>query len=373
MSIRRFLILLLCVVALVLVGAAAVDAAPQHQPAQRLKVVTKVFEPLVFKRGDHFTGFSIDLWDAVAREINADYDFVEVTSVTDQLKMVADGNADVAIAGISMTPEREQIIDFSHPYFNAGLQILTSTTSGSFGFVPSSVISAILSPTWLEIIAIGLVIAIVMAHAIWLVERKTNPDFQHGYFRGIWEGLWWLLNIVANGEYGDKATRSVAKRLITIFWWLIGVVLIANFTASITTALTVQQLNGSISGPDDLPGKQIATVKGTTAANYLESQNITYTAVATINDAYDLLLKNKVQAVVYDSPVLLYYAATRGKGRVQVVGPIFKEETYGIALQTGSALRKPINEALLKLRQDGAYEEIYKRWFGSGTTTQPAP
>ena len=44
-----------------------------------------------------------------------------------------------------------------------------------------------------------------------------------------------------------------------------------------------------------------------------------------------------------------------------------KEETYGIALPTGSPLRKPINEALLKLMQDGGYEEIYNKWFSANT------
>ena len=48
-----------------------------------------------------------------------------------------------------------------------------------------------------------------------------------------------------------------------------------------------------------------------------------------------------------------------------MVGSIFEEETYGIALPTGSPLRKPINEALLKLKQDGTYEELYNKWFSS--------
>src|SRR5262245_24772320 len=147
--------------------------------------------------------------------------------------------------------------------------------------------------------------------------------------------------------------------------WLFGVVLIAQFTASVTSALTLQQLNGTIHGPSDLPGKQIATVSSSTAAQYLTSKHVRFEGVAQIDQAYDLLTQGKVQAVVYDAPVLLYYAATRGKGTVQVVGPIFKQETYGIALPTGSPYRKPINEALLRLQQDGTYDEIYSKWFGA--------
>ena len=78
-----------------------------------------------------------------------------------------------------------------------------------------------------------------------------------------------------------------------------------------------------------------------------------------------MLELGQADALVYDAPVLLYYAANQGKGKVQVVGPIFNEETYGIALPTGSAYRKPINEALLRLKQDGTYDQLYTKWFGS--------
>ena len=87
--------------------------------------------------------------------------------------------------------------------------------------------------------------------------------------------------------------------------------------------------------------------------------------VKTIEDAYRLLDQGEVQAIVYDAPVLLYRSLTTGKGKEQVVGPIFQEEGYAIALPTGSPLREPINGILLRLRQNGAYDELYQRWFGS--------
>lgn len=149
-------------------------------------------------------------------------------TVTSQIDAVRSGSADVAIAGISMTAEREQLVDFSHPYFTAGLQILTTTADSRFGGLWAFLKTSL--PTLLSYLGLGLLIAVGLAHLVWLVERRTNPDFQHGYALGIWEGLWWLLIIVANGEYGDKQTRSIGKRLLTIALWLIGVILIAQFS-----------------------------------------------------------------------------------------------------------------------------------------------
>jgi len=62
--------------------------------------------------------------------------------------------------------------------------------------------------------------------------------------------------------------------------------------------------------------------------------------------------------------VLLYFASHEGKGKVQVVGPIFRKENYGIVFPDKSPLRKRVNEALLKLRENGTYDRLYMKWFG---------
>ena len=362
LPLRIVILVIVCSLGAPAAARVALGAAPLARQPRTLRVVTKPLEPFVIEQNGQLIGFSVDLWNQIAERLNLKYEWVEVANVTEQLTAVQTGTADVAIAGISMTAEREQRVDFSHPYFNSGLQILISTKNESM-LSSTRRFLATFAPALLTYLGIAMLIALALAHLVWLVERRTNPDFQGGYLSGIFEAIWWLLSIVANGEYGDRATRSPLKRLLTIALWLIGVILIAQFTASITSALTVQQLGSAISGPDELPGKRVATLPGTTAAQYLTDHHIPFTEVRTIDDAYQLLNRGSVQAVVYDAPVLLYYSVTRGKGSTQVVGPIFKEETYGIALPTGSPLRKTINEALLTLHQDGTYDDIYSKWF----------
>jgi polar amino acid transport system substrate-binding protein len=85
--------------------------------------------------------------------------------------------------------------------------------------------------------------------------------------------------------------------------------------------------------------------------------------VARIDEAYTVLINKEVEAVVFDAPVLLYYAANAGKGRVQSVGPLFRKEDYGIVFPQGSPLRKQVNGVLLALREDGTYQQIYDKWF----------
>ncbi|MEZ4519080.1 MAG: transporter substrate-binding domain-containing protein [Chloroflexota bacterium] len=153
-------------------------------------------------------------------------------------------------------------------------------------------------------------------------------------------------------------SRSTIRRILVIAFWLIGLLLVAQFTATVTSTLTVQQLSSNIQGPEDLPGKKLATVDGSTAADYLRSRGIDFVGVDHIEDTYPLLLDGTVDAVVYDSPVLRYYSVTRGKRQVQIMGTIFKPEKYGIAVAENSELREPINEVLLEMYQDGSLEDL---------------
>jgi polar amino acid transport system substrate-binding protein len=101
------------------------------------------------------------------------------------------------------------------------------------------------------------------------------------------------------------------------------------------------------------------------AARYLTDNGLAFVGVERIEEAYKLLDQDKIDAVVYDAPVLLYHALTTGRGKTQVVGRILQQEHYGIALPTGSPLRAPINEALLAIEQDGTYDALCAKWFGA--------
>lgn len=335
--------------------------APIHaQSGEKLRVATKPLEPFVFLDGENPTGYSVDLWNEIALRLGYEFEWHEFDTVGEILEAVESGTADVAIAGISMTQERESRVDFTHPYFDSGLQIMVPSESS---FSIRSALDQFLSPGMIAFLLIGILAALTMSHFIYFTERRQNPDFQRGYLRGLWEAVWWLLTIVANGEYPDKPTTSNTRRLMTICFWLVGLLLVAQFTATVTSALTVQQLTSEIRGPEDLPGKRVATVEGSTASHYLTHHNVSYVPVTTIDEGYALLAAGRVDAIVYDAPVLRYYSVTGGKGKVSVIGTVFNLEKYGIALPTGSELRESINEVLLEMYQDGTLAEIESRWF----------
>jgi polar amino acid transport system substrate-binding protein len=120
-----------------------------------------------------------------------------------------------------------------------------------------------------------------------------------------------------------------------------------------------------------LLGRKVGTTTGSTASNYLTKLDIVPVEFQKIDQAFIALENKQLDAVVFDAPVLLYYAATKGRNKVRIVGPMLLKENYGILFPRGSALRKPVNEALLKLREGGTYDAIYAKWF-AGTISSDA-
>jgi ABC-type proline/glycine betaine transport system substrate-binding protein len=343
--------------------AEAVDAKKKEK---KLRVATKRLEPFVIYRNRRYTGFSIELWEKIADEMGINYELYGVNTIAKLLDEVKRGAADLAIAGIGMTSKREQDLDFSHPFFESGLQIMVSEDFDTpLGAIFAKVFSILLSPGLLYGVGLFFIVLIVAAHIIWLLERRHNPQFSKGYLHGIWQSIWWAVVTVTTVGYGDKTPRGRMGRFFALIWILAGYFVFAYFTASVTSTVTLQELQGSMSGPQDLYDKKVATVEKSPAADYLTAQRISTIKLENIETACHLLETGEVDAVVYDAPVLQHYAVQKGKGKVKVVGLIFQEQSYGIALQFNSPYREKINVALLRLVENGIYKEIHDKWFGS--------
>lgn len=69
--------------------------------------------------------------------------------------------------------------------------------------------------------------------------------------------------------------------------------------------------------------------------------------------------------MVFDGPILAHYVSNEGLGEARLIERVFRPEDYGIALAQGSPLREPINRALLRLNETGAYQELVEGWFGT--------
>ncbi len=326
-----------------------------------LRVAIKPLTPFVMQTASGYEGYSIDLWNTIALKNGWKTRYLYFNNVKEVLYAVSSKQVDVGIAGISITKERERLVDFSLPMFNSGLQVLVPVRPS---FNPMTAFRNLFSPQ-LGFVALMIVSSILIAgHVMWLTMRH-RPDYPKGYLRGVTEGIWWAATSFPQNDLGEKNPVSVLGRLAGLCWIFISVILLANFTASVTANLTVQQIQGGIRGISDLPGKRVLTVSGTTSETYLSQNAIRFQTTPTIEQAILKLERGLADAVVYDAPVLQYQASHEGNGTLAVVGDVFKPEYYGIAVPLGSPNRKAINETLTEMIGAGELTQIQQHWFGT--------
>jgi len=124
--------------------------------------------------------------------------------------------------------------------------------------------------------------------------------------------------------------------------------------------------NTDITDATSLKGKIVAAETGTATVSYLQSlKTVDVRQYPNIVNALLELQTGRIDAVVHDTPNLVYYANTEGKGKVKLITPpIVQGLDYGIGFQKGSRWVEPVNRELAKIRADGRYEQLHRKWFG---------
>lgn len=100
-------------------------AAAQDLPDKTFTVATDTnFKPFSYRNDEgKYVGFDIDMWKAIANRLGIKYD-LQPMDFQGIIPGLQSGNIDAAVAGMSVTGKREKVIDFSYPYYKAGLIIM---------------------------------------------------------------------------------------------------------------------------------------------------------------------------------------------------------------------------------------------------------
>lgn len=118
----------------VLAGAALVMALPAASvmaQGKTLVVATDTaFVPFEFKQNGVYTGFDIDLWAAIAKQANLNYE-LQPMDFNGIIPGLQTRNIDAALAGITIRDDRKEVIDFSDPYYESGLSILVNNDTNN--------------------------------------------------------------------------------------------------------------------------------------------------------------------------------------------------------------------------------------------------
>ncbi|MFZ0052316.1 MAG: ion channel, partial [Desulfobaccales bacterium] len=200
---------------------------------------------------------------------------------------------------------------------------------------------------------------------VWLFERKRNPEhFGGNTIQGVGSGFWFSAVTMTTIGYGDKLPKTMGGRIVSLIWMFSGLILASIFIATITSMLTVKQLETSVRGLEDLRKALVGTMPYTTSESFLKNNLISFKTYKSIDDGLEALLDGKIKAFVYDAPELRYKIKQRFQGKLDVLPHTYSQENYGIALVNNSPLRKSINRVLLQKIRQQEWQETLNRYLG---------
>lgn len=344
--------------------------SPSAKPSVRstarpLRIATRIARPDAFEEKGQTVGFSVDIGQSILAQLQRDSEFKTYTSVSDLLNAIRTGQADLGIAAIAITNQREREFDFSYPILVSNLQIMVLRPEKQTRTIEQELVQRLLDPNLLRLVGIVAILMLIPAHILWYFERGNKDGLMssQSYIPGIFQALWWT--ILALIGQADKMPKGPLGKIVGLFWVLVGIVFIAYFTATITAELTIQEIRGNIQNLNDLRDRQVALVADDETVKYLQENDIGgVTQFSQFESAYAALLSNQVDAIIAPRHLLLYYASHEGQGKVQVVGVPFREQFYAIVMPEDSPYRKSVNQAILTLKENGTYREIYRKWAG---------
>jgi polar amino acid transport system substrate-binding protein len=339
------------------------EQVPTASPPQQrtLTIGVKDAPPFAMKAADGvWQGISIDLWRKVARELGLRYEFVEVPTVQELIKDTSSGRFDVAVAALTVTADRERIVDFTQSYYVTGLGIAVPTawqpswlpifrTLTSFGFLQAV----------LALIALTLATGLF----VWLFERGKNESFT-GVKTGLTSSVWWSTLAMTQRSPTNVGPTTIGGRMIAIVWMVASIITLAMFTASITSALTTRQLQGNVISLRDLSTVQVGSIPKTAAAETLGRLSIDNTTYDNIHNGLLAVREGSLDAFVYDKPILAWQLRQHPSLRVRLLDLSFDEQTYAFALSPGNPLRKPLSVAMLESIKSDWWSQTKQRYLG---------
>ena len=328
-----------------------------------LVVGTKEAPPFAMKAADGtWRGISIDLWRHVADAQRLQYRFVEAPDVQGLIDGVASGEFDVATAAVTVTAGRMRRLDFTQPFYATGLGIAVPA-GGEASWLP--LIRTLTSFAFAQAILALVALALAVGFFVWLFERHRNEDFGGGVAKGLSTGVWWSTVAMTQRASGNLSPRSLPGRIVAILWMVASIVTIAVFTASVTSVLTIKHLQGVVHGVSDLRVARVGAMVGTSAEETLTHMRISFRKFGSLSDGLSALRTRKIDALVYDKPLLAWAIQQGYSSSVELVDATFDPQEYAFVLPRNSPLRNTLDVAILDAIHSDWWEETIFRYVGA--------
>ena len=295
--------------------------------------------PFIIEQESGLEGISVWLWQQIASDLNLEFEYQRM-EFSEMLNALESGTIDLSINPLTITGDRNRVMDFTYSYFVSNATIAVQQVS--YWQKLQAATRLIFTGTFLRIFGILSLIIALFGTIAWLFERKGNPDqFRKGW-KGLWDGLWWSVVTVTTVGYGDKAPKSGGGKLFAFIWMFTGLFMISLLTASVASSLTVTELKTNPQKLNDFKELPVGTVKNTSTQEFL-SRNLFHdvNAFETVEKGLSSLAMKEITAFMYDEPILRYRMQMNPQCEdCELLAAKFNLQYYAFALPKFNAVLK---------------------------------
>ncbi|XP_010895345.1 glutamate receptor 1b isoform X2 [Esox lucius] len=405
----------------------------------RTYIVTTILEsPYVMLKKNHeqlvgndkYEGYCVELAAEIAKHVGYTYRLeivgdgkygardVDTKMWNGMVGELVYGKADVAVAPLTITLVREEVIDFTKPFMSLGISIMikkpTKSKPGVFSFL-----DPLAYEIWMCIVFAYIGVSVVL----FLVSRFSPYEWQgddsdadegrdqhqrqqqhgqpssssprrepgqsqnqgqgqsegHANEFGIFNSLWFSLGAFMQ-QGCDISPRSLSGRIVGGVWWFFTLIIISSYTANLAAFLTVERMVSPIESAEDL-AKQTEIAYGTLDGgstkeffrrskiavfekmwSYMKSADPSV-FVKTTDEGVVRVRKSKGRYAYLLESTMNEYIEQRKPCDTMKVGGNLDSKGYGVATPKGSALRIPVNLAVLKLNEQAVLDKLKNKWW----------
>jgi polar amino acid transport system substrate-binding protein len=340
----------------------ATAANAQAEPRQPVTVGLYVSPPFVTEADGRYGGMATDLWEQIADRLGLEFTYAPYPNLRTLIDATAKGDVDVAVTNLTITQGRAQRIDFTQPWFGAGLRIMVNDEqqAGFWAIIAGLRDSGHLRAyTWLAIVVL------LATMLLTLFDRRFDSNFPRRWRDGLAESFYTVMSVATSGKPPSRKNLfGWIGRIWQGLWMVCGIAVLAYVTSSVTSVMTTLALANQINSLADLPGKTVGVFSGSVAEEFAGETGLASRAFSGIDDTVAALKDGRVTAIIGDAPVLEYYAHTHPEAAVSVVGAILEPDKYGFGVGLHSPLTRELTVELLGVREDGIVEQLRSRYFG---------
>jgi polar amino acid transport system substrate-binding protein len=309
------------------------------------------------------SGVSVDLWRRVAEQMQRQFTFVPVSDMESVLAGLEQGRFDAAIGAITITPEREERVDFSYPTHRSGVAVALRKEAGPFFALMSY--GAAVSELGVLILGI-LAMLILIGVAMWIVERPVRSGTQGSESSVVTlrDGLYWAVVTMTTVGYGDKTPKTTVGRFVAILWMMGSLVLVSLLSTSLVSRLTAERVETrNVASLIDLSRQKLAAVVHSSGAEYLDELHLRYMECKDLPEALESLANGQSNAVVNSVGALQYFISKRYDKVLEMPQGLLAPAYMAVALPAHSPLKRPSDRALIKITSGAEWRTLEERFF----------